>query len=191
MSYYNPNNPQQPETYYYDADTTVDPYYQYYYSQGGENTSAYVEPTVTAIPLGYDQGSYQPPENKKESKQRKKKTLRTAAGKVWEDRTLLEWDPSDFRLFVGDLGNEVNDEMLKKAFERYPSFVKAKVIKDKRNDKTKGYGFVSFKDSDDFIKASKEMNGKYVGTRPIKLRKSTWKERALQTNDKKKSNRPY
>ena len=85
----------------------------------------------------------------------------------------------DFRLFCGDLGNEVNDELLSRAFSKYPSFIKAKVVRDKRTLKTKGYGFVSFKDSTDFIKAMREMDGKYVGNRPIKLRKSTWRDRNI------------
>ena len=53
----------------------------------------------------------------------------------------------------------------------------AKVVRDKRSNKTKGYGFVSFKSPDDFTKAIKEMNGRYVGSRPIKLSKSNWKDR--------------
>ena len=36
----------------------------------------------------------------------------------------------------------------------------AKVVRDKRSNKTKGYGFVSFKSPDDFTKAIKEMNGR-------------------------------
>ena len=32
---------------------------------------------------------------------------RTVAGMVWTDKTLLEWPEDDFRVFVGDLGNEV------------------------------------------------------------------------------------
>lgn len=47
------------------------------------------------------------------------------------------------------------------------------------------YGFVSFKDPNDFIKAMREMNGKYVGNRPIKLRKSNWKERNIENVRKK------
>ena len=39
------------------------------------------------------------------------------------------------------------------------------------------YGFVSFKDPTDFTRAIKELNGKYVGSRPIKLSKSSWKDR--------------
>ena len=33
----------------------------------------------------------------------------------------------DFRLFCGDLGNEVNDDVLAKAFSKYPSFNMARV----------------------------------------------------------------
>lgn len=52
--------------------------------------------------------------------------------------------------------------MLVRVFGKYPSFQKAKVVRDKRTNKTKGFGFVSFKDPQDFIKAMKEMNGKSV-----------------------------
>lgn len=57
----------------------------------------------------------------------KKAVMREAAGKRWVDPTMAEWPENDFRIFVGDLGNEVNDEALSKAFSRYPSFAKAKV----------------------------------------------------------------
>ena len=67
------------------------------------------------------------------------------------------------------MGNEVNDESLARAFQKYPSFIKAKVIRDKRNGKTKGYGFVSFKSSEDFIKAMREMDGnKYFFSKTFK-----------------------
>ena len=69
--------------------------------------------------------------------------MRKAAGKVWEDQTLEEWPENDFRIFCGDLGNEVSDDVLSTAFKKYPSFVKARVIRDKKTNKSKGYGFVS------------------------------------------------
>lgn len=37
-----------------------------------------------------------------------------------------------------------------------------------------GYGFVSFSDAVEGAKALREMDGKYIGNRPCKLRKSTW-----------------
>ncbi|XP_065854351.1 uncharacterized protein [Euphorbia lathyris] len=114
-------------------------------------------------------------EHKAETK--KKAVPRKAAGQAWEDPTLSEWPENDYRLFCGDLGNEVNDDVLSKAFARFPSFNMARVVRDKRTGKTKGYGFVSFSNPSDLAAALKEMNGKYVGNRPIKLRKSNWRER--------------
>lgn len=117
-----------------------------------------------------------------------KKFLRVAGGTTWEDPTLAEWDPNDYRVFCGDLGNDVTDELLTSTFEKYASFVKARVIRDKRTNKSKGYGFVSFKDPIDYAKAIKEWDGKYIGCRPIKLRKSVWKDRAVDVRKNKMPN---
>ena len=65
----------------------------------------------------------------------------------------------DYRIFCGDLANDVNDEILARAFRQYPSFLKAKIVRDKHSQKSKGYGFISFKDPHDFMNALKEMNG--------------------------------
>lgn len=75
---------------------------------------------------------------------------------------LVHFVSDDFRIFCGDLGNDVTDEVLTRAFNKYPSFQRARVIRDKRSNKTKGFGFVSYKDPQDFIRAMKEMNGEYT-----------------------------
>jgi len=111
--------------------------------------------------------------------------IRKAGGEVWEDQTLMEWDPAHFRLFVGDLAPEVSDDGLAAAFSKWSSFVKARVVRDKVTTKSKGYGFVSYKDPEDFMKAWKEMNGKYVGSRPIKISKATTKVGVVQIGNKK------
>jgi len=105
------------------------------------------------------------------------KQLRSAAGATWVDRTMTDWPDDDFRIFVGDIGNEVSDAMLSSVFSKYKSFAKARVVRDRHNGKSRGYGFVSFTEADDFLRAFKEMNNKYVGSRPIKLQKSKWKDR--------------
>ncbi len=107
--------------------------------------------------------------------------LRTAAGEKWQDHKLAEFDPEhNFCIFVGDLGNECTDEMLTTAFAKWPSFVRARVVKDALTQKNKGYGFVAFKAAGDFVAAMREMNGKYVGNRPVKLRKATFEKRVDQ-----------
>ncbi|XP_005190566.1 RNA-binding protein 42 [Musca domestica] len=120
-----------------------------------------------------------------EKKKKDRKTVRVAGGQVWEDSSLADWPDDDFRIFCGDLGNDVNDEVLTRTFNKYPSFQRARVIRDKRTGKSKGFGFVSFREPQDFIRAMKEMDGRYVGSRPIKLRKSTWKQRSLDVVKKK------
>lgn len=105
--------------------------------------------------------------------------LRSAAGKVWDDPTLEDWPEHDFRIFCGDLGNDVTDQLLTSTFEKWPSFVKARVVRDKRTGKTKGFGFASFLDAEECVKAMREVDGKYVGNRPIKLRKSEWAKRDM------------
>lgn len=102
-----------------------------------------------------------------------KTVVRSGGGKTWQDSSLLEWDPSHPRLFVGNLAGEVTDDTLLKAFSRYPSVQKARVIRDKRTTKSKGFGFVSFGTSDDYFQAAKEMNNKYIGSHPVTIKRST------------------
>jgi len=120
------------------------------------------------------------PRKQRHGPQTEETFYRMGAGKVWVDETLQDWPEDDFRIFVGNLGNDVNADALGKAFSRYPSFQKAKVIRDPRSNKTKGFGFVSFGKSQDMIRALKEMNNKYVGNRPVQLKAGKWKERACE-----------
>ncbi|KAL7273684.1 hypothetical protein RUND412_003426 [Rhizina undulata] len=112
--------------------------------------------------------------------------IRSGGGQTWADPSLLEWDPSHFRLFVGNLAGEVTDDSLLKAFSKYPSVTKARVIRDKRTTKSKGYGFVAFSDGDEYFRAAKEMNGKYIGSHPVLLRRSTTEIRATVMGGDKK-----
>lgn len=93
------------------------------------------------------------------------KYVRKVADEVWVDETLKEWPENDYRVFVGDLAKDTTTEQLTKAFQHYPSFAKAKVIKSAHENKSRGYGFVSFLDPMDCAKAIREMNGKYLASR--------------------------
>ncbi|XP_070012266.1 uncharacterized protein [Nicotiana sylvestris] len=41
---------------------------------------------------------------------------------IWKEPTRAEWRPDNYRLLCGNLGNEVNDDVLSKAFSRFPTF---------------------------------------------------------------------
>ena len=108
------------------------------------------------------------------------KIYRKSGNEEWQDESLADWPENDFRIYCCNLGNEVSEDILTNAFIKYTSFAKCKVVKDKKTEKGMGYGFVSLLDCDDYVKAMREMNGKYVGNRPIKLLPSKWTEKSLQ-----------
>lgn len=116
---------------------------------------------------------------------KKKTVVREGGGKQWEDETLLEWNPLHPRLFIGNLAGEVTDESLMKAFSKYPSLSKARVVRDKRSTKSKSYGFVSFADTDDYFRAAKEMNGKYIGSHPVLIKRATSEVKAVTKKEDK------
>jgi hypothetical protein len=120
-----------------------------------------------------------------DAKTNQKTVVRSGGGTQWTDSSLLEWDPAHFRLFVGNLAGEVTDDSLLKAFSRWPSVQKARVIRDKRTTKSKGYGFVSFSDGDDFFQAARDMQGKYIGSHPVLLRRSTTEIKAVTPKDQR------
>lgn len=117
---------------------------------------------------------------------KQKTVVRSGGGQTWQDPSLLEWDPAHFRLFVGNLAGEVTDESLLKAFAKYGSVQKARVVRDKRTTKSKGYGFVSFVDGEEYFQAARDMQGKYIGSHPVLLRKSTTEIKATVPHDNKR-----
>ncbi|KAI9717951.1 MAG: RNA-binding protein 42 [Chrysothrix sp. TS-e1954] len=114
----------------------------------------------------------EPAQNDGATSQQEMTVMREGGGKTWQDDSLLEWNPAHFRLFVGNLAGEVTDQALRQGFAAYPSLERTKVVREKRTTKSTGFGFVSFSDGGDYFRAFKDMNGKYIGSHPIKLEKS-------------------
>lgn len=86
-------------------------------------------------------------------------------------------NPKHFRLFVGNIGPDTTEAILSAAFAKYSSISYVKVPLDAKTKENKGFGFVAFASSDDYLKAFKEMNGKYVGLRPVQLKRAEGKPR--------------
>lgn len=120
---------------------------------------------------------------------------RIAAGKNWTDNTLADFPENDYRLFVGNLPKDINDAKLVETFSsKYASFAMARIIYDKTNQTSKGYGFVSLLDPREAARAIREMDQSWLGSRPIKVKLSDWKDRDLKQvqkgkRKKKKGNR--
>jgi nucleolysin TIA-1/TIAR len=75
---------------------------------------------------------------------------------------------SHFHIFVGDLSNEVNDEILLQAFSAFGSVSEARVMWDMKTGRSRGYGFVAFRDRADAEKALNAMDGEWLGSRAIR-----------------------
>jgi nucleolysin TIA-1/TIAR len=73
-----------------------------------------------------------------------------------------------FHIFVGDLSNEVNDEVLLQAFSAFGSVSEARVMWDMKTGRSRGYGFVAFRERGDAEKALNSMDGEWLGSRAIR-----------------------
>lgn len=73
-----------------------------------------------------------------------------------------------FHIFVGDLSNEVNDEVLTQAFSAFGTVSEARVMWDMKTGRSRGYGFVAFRDRSDAEKALASMDGEWLGSRAIR-----------------------
>ncbi|XP_028781228.1 oligouridylate-binding protein 1 [Neltuma alba] len=89
-----------------------------------------------------------------------------------------------FNIFVGDLSPEVTDATLFACFSVYPSCSDAKVMWDLKTGRSKGYGFVSFRDQQDAQNAINDMTGKWLGNRQIRCNWGT-KGAGISTNEEK------
>jgi RNA recognition motif-containing protein len=118
----------------------------------------------------------------------KKSFKRMAGGKVWEDLSLKDWPDNDYRIFCGNLDPTTQDVHLAEHFKKYESVVRAKVVKD-ASGSSKGYGFVSFLSPLCCAKAIREMDQSWLGARPIRVKRSDWKDRNASHVRKKSKQR--
>ncbi|NCN52050.1 RNA-binding protein [archaeon] len=73
------------------------------------------------------------------------------------------------KLYVGNLPFSVTEEVLKKTFSEFGEVEEANLIVDKFSRRSKGFGFVTFKDEEAAKKAISEMNEKDFEGRPLKV----------------------
>lgn len=77
------------------------------------------------------------------------------------------------RLYVGNLPYSITSEKLEELFSSYGEIEKAEVVVFKDSGRSKGFGFVAFKNDEDADKASSEMNDKEVEGRKLRVNEAT------------------
>jgi|Transcript_74501 polyadenylate-binding protein len=85
-------------------------------------------------------------------------------------------------LYVKNLDDTVDDAKLRASFEPFGTIISAKVMREDKTGASRGFGFVSFRESDAANKATAEMNGKIgLSSKPIYVSPAQKKEeRRLQ-----------
>ena len=63
-------------------------------------------------------------------------------------------------IYVGNLSYDVRDRDLRKAFEPFGKVLSARIIANKFNGKSKGFGFVEMENRTDSLAAIRALNGK-------------------------------
>ncbi|HOI32905.1 MAG: RNA-binding protein [Bacteroidales bacterium] len=70
-------------------------------------------------------------------------------------------------IYVGNLDYNVNDQDLERFFAEYGTVSSAKIIIDKYNGRSKGFGFVEMNNDEEAQRAIKELNGATLENREM------------------------
>ncbi|CDY41969.1 BnaA01g05410D [Brassica napus] len=73
----------------------------------------------------------------------------------------------EYRCFVGGLAWATGDAELERTFSQFGEVIDSKIINDRETGRSRGFGFVTFKDEKSMRDAIDEMNGKELDGRTI------------------------
>jgi RNA recognition motif-containing protein len=80
-------------------------------------------------------------------------------------------------VFVGNLSYSTSTEGLCNAFQGFGEILEGKVVTDRATGRSRGFGFVTFKESESADRAIREMDGKELDGRPIRVREAIERQR--------------
>ncbi|KAL7206722.1 hypothetical protein ACSBR2_019437 [Camellia fascicularis] len=73
----------------------------------------------------------------------------------------------EYRCFVGGLAWTTDDQSLERAFSQFGEVIESKIINDRETGRSRGFGFVTFKDEQSMRDAIEGMNGQDLDGRNI------------------------
>jgi cold-inducible RNA-binding protein len=93
------------------------------------------------------------------------------------------------KLFVGGLAWATTDESLRGAFDRFGHVVDAKVILDRETGRSRGFGFVSFREDREAADAMARMDGAELDGRTIRVSEADDKGRGASRPSPRRDDR--
>ncbi|XP_058519441.1 RNA-binding motif protein, X-linked-like-2 [Ochotona princeps] len=77
------------------------------------------------------------------------------------------------KLFIGGLNPETDEKALEAAFGKYGRIIEVLLMKDRETNKSRGFAFVTFESPADAKAAARDMNGKSLDGKAIKVAQAT------------------
>jgi len=71
------------------------------------------------------------------------------------------------KLFIGNIPYSINSDGLKEFFEKLGDVADANIVTDRETGRSRGFGFVEYKNDADADKAVKDLNGQELDGRKI------------------------
>lgn len=80
------------------------------------------------------------------------------------------------KLFVKNIHPDVNELELEGVFAVYGEIASTKIIYDRADWSSKGFGFIEFEKKEDALKAIEVMNGKELRGKPLEVKEAVEKK---------------
>ena len=80
------------------------------------------------------------------------------------------------KIYVGNLSYKMTDEEMEKLFAAFGSVTESKVIMDRESGRSKGFGFIEMTNQEEGEEAIKQLDGKEIDGRNIKVNVAKPKE---------------
>jgi len=90
------------------------------------------------------------------------------------------------KIYVGNLPFKMDNTAFKDLFVSYGEIEDAIIISDKFSGRSKGFGFVTFKNDADAEKAIAEMNGKNIDGRELRVNEAKPMEERPRDNNRRR-----
>ncbi|GLT30585.1 hypothetical protein SLA2020_053780 [Shorea laevis] len=81
----------------------------------------------------------------------------------------------EFRCFVGGLAWATDDQALENAFSQFGEIVESKIVNDRETGRSRGFGFVTFRDEKSMLDAIEGMNGQNLDGRNITVNQAQFR----------------
>jgi RNA recognition motif-containing protein len=95
---------------------------------------------------------------------------------------IVDGESMGMRLFVGNINFSLGDADLRDAFAEVGEVERAEIVRDRFDGRSRGFGFVEMSTEDAAALALRELNGRELAGRPLRVEAATSQRRPFERN---------